>query len=159
MFPLVPNCEVVFCYTASMNMFKKVKANSVESYLATVPKDRQKDFLFMHNFIKKTVPKLKPHFAYNMIGYGSFPYKNYKKEMISWPVISLANQKNYMSIYVCAVDKGKYIAEKHQKELGKVSVGKSCIRFKKVADLNLPALKKVLLLAQKKPGLAGIGAH
>lgn len=149
----------VICYSTDMNMFKKVKANSVESYLAAVPKERKEDFIFLHNFIKKTVPKLKPHFAYNMLGYGSFPYLNYKKEKIEWPTIALANQKNYISLYVCAVENGKYIAEKNRKELGKVNVGKSCIRFRKVEDVNLPALKKVLLQAQKSPGLAGIGAH
>lgn len=140
-------------------MFKGVKAKSVESYLASVPKERQELMLFLHNFIKKTIPKLKPHFAYNMLGYGFFPYLNYKKEKINWPVVALANQKNYVSIYVCALDKGIYIAEKYKKELGKVSVGKSCIRFKKLEDLNLPTLKKVLLLAGKNPGLKGIGAH
>jgi hypothetical protein len=84
---------------------------------------------------------------------------NYKKEKIEWPVIALANQKNYISLYICAVENGKYIAEKYKKELGKASVGRSCIRFKKIKDVNLPALKKVLLLAQKNPGLAGVGAQ
>jgi hypothetical protein len=134
-------------------MFKTVKANSVATYLAQVPKERKELVLFLHEFIQKTVPKLKPHFAYNMLGYGSFPYKNNKKELLQWPVIALANQKNYISLYVCAVDKGQYIAEKHKKELGKVSVGKSCIRFKKIEDINLPVLKKVLQLAAKSPGL------
>ncbi len=142
-----------------MNMFKKVKAESVEEYLASVPKDRQEDILFLHKFIKKTAPKLKVHFAYNMLGYGSFPYRNHKKKLVSWPTVSLANQKNYISLYICAVENGEYIAEKNKKELGKVSVGRSCIRFKKVKDVNLPALKKVLLLAQKNPGLVGVGAH
>jgi hypothetical protein len=134
-------------------MFKTVKANSVATYLAQVPKERKELVLFLHEFIQKTVPKLKPHFAYNMLGYGSFPYKNNKKELLEWPVIALANQKNYISLYVCALDKGQYIAEKHKKELGKVSVGKSCIRFKKIEDINLPVLKKVLQLAAKSPGL------
>lgn len=135
-------------------MFKAVKAKSVEEYLAQVPTDRQELINFLHSFIQKSVPKLKSHFAYNMIGYGSFEYINNKKEVLPWPVISLANQKNYISIYVCAVgDKGKYLVEQHAKELGKVSVGKSCIRFKKLEEINLPALKKVLQLAAKKPGL------
>jgi hypothetical protein len=60
-------------------------------------------------------------------------------------------------LYVCAVHNGEYLAEKHAKELGKVSVGKSCIRFKKVEDLNLPVLKKIIILAQKNPGLIGAG--
>lgn len=139
-----------------MNMFKKTEAQTVKAYLESVPKERLLDINKLHKFIQKTVPKLKTHFAYNMLGYGSFPYLNYKKEKISWPVIALANQKNYISLYVCAIDKGQYIAEKHKKELGKVSVGKSCIRFKKLEDVNLAALRKVLQLAEKNPGLTSI---
>lgn len=142
-----------------MNMFKKVKATNIEEYLDQVPEERKEIILFLHEFIQKVAPKLNPHLAYNMLGYGSFPYKNYKKEMIEWPIIALANQKNHVSIYICAVIDGKYIAETHAKELGKVSVGKSCIRFKKIEDVNLDALKKVILLAAKNPGLVGAGEH
>jgi uncharacterized protein YdhG (YjbR/CyaY superfamily) len=135
------------------NMFKPSKAKTVGEYLAMVPAERKEDVQFVHEFIKKTVPKLKSHFAYNMLGYGSFKYTNHKKQALDWPIISLANQKNYMSLYVCAVEGRKYVAEAHAAKLGKVSVGKSCIRFKKAEDLNLPELKKVLQKAAKAPGL------
>jgi len=133
-------------------MFKKVKPTNVKEYLASVPAERKEAIDFLHEFIQKSVPKLKPHFAYNMLGYGSFPYVNYKKEQILWPTIAMANQKNYISIYVCAIDGKEYLAEKFKDDLGKVSVGKSCIRFKKLEDLHLPTLKKVLQLAAKSPG-------
>jgi len=138
-----------------MNMFKPTKAKAVAEYIKATPAQRRDTILQLHNFIRKTVPKLKAHFAYNMLGYGSFPYKNYKKDLISWPTIALANQKNYVSLYICSIDAGQYVAEKYKKELGKVSVGRSCIRFKKLEDLNLPVLKKVLLAAAKNPGLIG----
>lgn len=133
-------------------MFKPVDAKSINEYIAKLPKERKDLILAIDKFIKKTVPKQKPRFVYNMLGYGIFKYQNYKKEIIDWPVIALASQKNYVSLYVSAVEDGEYIAEKYKKDLGKVSVGKSCIRFKKLEDLNLPVLKKVLLLAVKKPG-------
>jgi hypothetical protein len=142
-----------------MNMFAPTKAKTVEAYLGAIPKERRAIILFLHGFIQKAAPKLKPHFAYNMLGYGSFPCKNYKKEMISWPIVALANQKHYVSVYVCAVDKGQYVAEKYKKELGKVSVGKSCLRFKKLEDVNLPVLKKVIQEAARRPGLVGAGEH
>ncbi len=135
------------------NMFKPSKATNVEEYLALVPEDRRETIEFLHAFIQEVSPILTSNFAYNMLGYGSFPYKNYKKEIITWPVVSLASQKNYMSLYICALEKGEYIAEKYKEILGKVNVGKSCIRFKKLEDLNLPALRKVLLIAAKNPGL------
>ncbi len=136
-----------------MNMFKAVKATTVEEYLAQVPPERQEVINRMHRLIQDTVPALKPHFAYNMLGYGSFKYKDYKNRDIDWPVIALANQKNYVSLYVCAVKDGAYLAETHKDELGKVSVGRSCIRFKKLDDLNVENLKKVLKLAEDNPGL------
>lgn len=137
-------------------MFKSTKAKTVAQYLKAVPAERKELIEFLHAFIQKAAPSLKPHFAYNMLGYGSFPYKNYKKEPIEWPVIALANQKNYVSIYICAIKDGQYIATMHAKELGNVSVGKSCIRFKKIEDINLPVLKKVIALAAKSPGLSGL---
>lgn len=134
-------------------MFKPVKATTVEEYLAAVPPERQDIINFLHEFIQKSAPSLKPNFSYNMIGYGSFLYRNYKKEDIEWPVISLANQKNYVSVYVCSVENGEYVAEKNKNRLGKVSVGKSCIRFKKIEDVNLDVLDEVIKLAAKNPGL------
>ena len=137
-----------------MNMFKDVKATTVEEYLAAVPDERKELIDFLHDFIQKAAPKLEVHFAYNMIGYGSFDYIDYKKREMKWPVVALANQKNYVSVYVCAVEDGEYIAEKRGKELGKVSVGKSCIRIKKQEDVNLDVLKEVIKAAAKSPGLA-----
>lgn len=136
-----------------MNMFKATKAQTVEEYLEAVPEDRKEAVLFLHDFIQKTAPSLKPHFASNMLGYGSFKYKDYKKREIYWPTVALANQKNYISLYVCSVIDGEYIAEKNADMLGKVSVGRSCIRFKKLDDLNLDALKEVIKTAEKHPGL------
>lgn len=136
-----------------MNMFKAVKPKTVKEYLETVPPERKEIINFLHDFIQKAAPSLKPHFAYNMLGYGTFKYKNYKKEIIDWPIVALANQKNYVSVYICAVDNGEYIAEKHKEELGKVSVGKSCIRFNKLEKVHLPTLKKVIQAAAKNPGL------
>lgn len=138
-----------------MNMFKPVKATSVHEYLQELPPERREPVEFLHTMIQQTAPELKPHFAHNMLGYGSFPYRNYKKEMIEWPVIALASQKQYMSLYVCALDGGRYLAEKYAKDLGKVSVGKSCIRFRRLEDLHLLTVKKMIKEAAKKPGLPG----
>jgi hypothetical protein len=138
-----------------MNMFAKNDANSVEEYLKMVPADRRKEIDFLHDFIQKAVPKLKPYFASNMIGYGSFYYLDSKKQKKDWPIIALANQKNYITIYVCALIEDKVAVEKYKKDLGKLTKGISCIRFKKIEEISLDTLKTVLKLAEKKPGVAG----
>jgi uncharacterized protein YdhG (YjbR/CyaY superfamily) len=136
-----------------MNMFKPVKATTTNEYIASVPDERKEAIAFLHAFIQKAAPTLTAHMAYNMLGYGSFPYKSYKGEVLEWPVIALANQKNYISVYVCAVKNGEYVAEKNKARLGKVSVGKSCIRFSKLEHVNLDVLKEVIQQAAKSPGL------
>ena len=138
-----------------MNMFAKNAASSVEEYLSLVPADRRKEIDLLHDFIQKAVPKLKPYFASNMIGYGSFYYLDSKKQKKDWPIISLANQKNYITIYVCTIIKDKAAAEKYKKDLGKLTKGITCIRFKKIEEINLDTLKTVLKLAEKNPGVAG----
>jgi hypothetical protein len=136
-------------------MFAKNDANSVEEYLLMVPDDRKKDIDFLHGFIQKTVPKLKPYFASNMIGYGSFYYLDSKKQKRDWPIIALANQKNYITIYVCTIIGDKAAAAKYIKDLGKLTKGITCIRFKKIEEIDLETLKTVLKLAEKNPGVAG----
>jgi hypothetical protein len=136
-------------------MFKPVGAADDREYIEMLAPERKEVIEYLDTLIKQTVPKQKRFFAYNMLGYGSFQYTNYKKEVIDWPIIALASQKNYISLYVCALDQanGQYLAEKYQDKLGKVSVGKSCIRFKKLEDLNIDTVKQVLAEAEKQPGL------
>lgn len=136
-----------------MNMFKPVKATTTDEYINQLEGERKKIIEYLDTFIKKTSKDLKPHFAYNMLGYGSFKYSNYKKDIIDWPIISLASQKNYVSLYICALEDGEYLAEKYKDKLGHVNVGRSCIRFKKLDDLNLPELEKIIKLAAKNPGI------
>ena len=65
-----------------------------------------------------------------MLGYGLMPYRpRSAKETTMWPLISLAAQKRHLSLYVFAMVDGRYLAEARAEKLGKVSCGKSCIRF------------------------------
>lgn len=138
-----------------MNMFKPVKAKNEKEYIDSIDEPRKSQIIELDKFIKKSVPKLKPVFAYNMLGYGMFHYKTKSGSEGEWPVIALASQKNYISVYVCAVKDGKYIAESNKEKLGKVSVGKSCIRFKRIEDVNLKELERVIKEAEKSPGFVG----
>lgn len=136
-------------------MFAKNTATTVAEYCSLVPDDRKEEFNFLHDFIQKAVPKLETYYATNMIGYGKFYYLDAKKQKLPWPIIALACQKNYSSIYVCAIMEDKQLAEDYIKDLGKLTKSLSCIRFKNIEEINLATLKKVLKYAQKNPGLAG----
>jgi hypothetical protein len=132
-----------------MNMFKPTTAKTPEEYISLIDEPRRSEIKTLHEFIKKIIPKENPHILSGFIGYGTIHYKSPSGREGDWSTIALASQKNYISIYVCASDGKQYVAEKYSKELGKASVGKSCIRYKKLEDIDLNVLKKVILEGMK----------
>jgi hypothetical protein len=135
-----------------MNMFKPTAAKTPDEYISMIEEPRKSDIVKLHKLIQETVPDLKPHILAGMIGYGSFHYKSPRSGREGdWSVIALASQKNYISVYICATDGEQYIAEKHKADFPKASIGKSCIRFKKVEDVSLDMLKKVILEGATSP--------
>lgn len=83
-----------------------------------------------------------------IIGYGDYTINLSRGKKSEWFMVGLAIQKNYVSIYVNAVEDRQYIAEKYRSKLGKVKVGKSSISFKHLDDLDIDTLKKVVSIAR-----------
>ena len=80
-----------------------------------------------------------------MLGYGLMPYRpRSAKQATMWPLIALAAQKRHLSLYVCAVVDGAYLAEARADRLGKVSCGKSCIRFTSLDKVDADELSAVV---------------
>ena len=74
--------------------------------------------------------QLVPAGAGQVLGYGLMPYRpRSARETTLWPLVALAAQKRHLSLYVCAVVDGEYLPEARAERLGRVSCGKSCIRF------------------------------
>ena len=126
-------------------MFKPTDANTVEEYIGQIEEPRKSDIAALHALIQKLMPGEKPNLVYSMIGYGMFHYKTAGGREGDWPLIALASQKNYISVYVCAVDTNqKYVAENYKDMLPKANIGKSCIRFKRLADIDTNVLTKII---------------
>ena len=137
---------------------KPTQAQTVPEYIAQIDEPRKSDIRTLHALITKAAPKLKPRIAYGMIGYGSYHYKYASGREGDSPVIALASQKSYISVYVCGAEGGQPIAEKHKNEFPKANVGKGCIRFKRLADIDLKALERVIKLGAKNPAAAAASA-
>jgi hypothetical protein len=54
--------------------------------------------------------------------------------------IGLASNASYISLYCFAADEKGYVAERYVERLPKARIGKSCVTFKKLADLDEKAL-------------------
>ena len=96
--------------------------------------DREPELRRVDELITAAAPdidrQLVPLGATAMLGYGLMPYRPRSAKVTTMvPLISLAPQKRHLSVYVSAVVDGAYLAESRADRLGKVSCGKSCIRF------------------------------
>lgn len=140
-----------------MNMFKTTEAKTPEQYIDSLDEPRRTQIQTLHDLIINTVPKQKPFLISGMLGYGKYHYKYASGREGEWCLIGLASQKNYISVYVCAVTKtGDYMAEAHKADFPKASIGRSCIRFKKIEDIDLEKLKQVLKVAETLPAMGAI---
>lgn len=134
-----------------MNMFKPTAAKTPEEYINLMSEPRKSDFIKIFELITKLLPNDKPYIVASMIGFRSYHYKTKSGREGDWPIIALASQKNYISVYICGTYEGKYVAENYKKEFPKASIGKSCIRFKKSEDIDLETLKKVIKEGLENP--------
>lgn len=125
------------------------------SYLAGLPADRREALNRLHHSIRKAVPSLKPAIVSGILGYGKFHYRYDSGREGDWFIVGISSRKHHISLYICAADAGGFLAEQHAAELGRVKVGRSCITFKTLDDLNLGVAMK---LVKKAARLGGAGA-
>lgn len=132
-------------------MFKKQEFDTPNDYIAAITDpERKKAISELHKLLKNELKNFDIRLWGNIIGYGSYHYKYDSGREGDWFKVGIANQKNYMSLYICEMEGDQYIPEKYKDKLGKVNVGKSCIRFKKLEDLNLVEIKKIINKLKKK---------
>ena len=118
---------------------------SVTAFLKKVDDEQKRKDSFEIIKIMQQVSKEKPKmWGPSIVGFGSLHYKYESGREGDSCHVSLASNKNYISLYVCATDDDGYIAERYKDQLPKASIGKSCVRFKKLADVDEKALKKLI---------------
>lgn len=130
-----------------MNMFKPTTAKDPDEYIGLIEESRRVDIQALDALIRALAPQLDRKLFGSIIGYGSAHYESKSGRSGEWFTIGLASQKNYISVYICIVEDGKYLPEKYKDQFPKASVGKSCIRFKKLGDIDKEALVSLITKA------------
>lgn len=121
------------------------EAKTPEEYIATAPEDRREKLAEIREVINANIPD---GFE-EMMGYGHFgwsvPHSVYPpgyhcdpKQPL--PFLGLASQKNFIALYHMCIYADPLLLAWFQDEWAKASsrkldMGKSCIRFKKPADI------------------------
>ncbi len=78
----------------------------------------------------------------SMIGFGSYHYKSERsKQEGDWPLVAFSPRKAAISLYVFT---GNPEHEHLLKDLGKYTMGKACIYIKKLTDIDLVVLERLM---------------
>jgi hypothetical protein len=75
-----------------------------------------------------------------IIGYGDIVQPRPRTEQVEWFAVGLARQNAHYSIYVNAVEDGRYLLAQYAGRLGRAKLGSAVVSFTHPADLDLDTL-------------------
>jgi hypothetical protein len=149
------------------------KPASVKEYIDSLPEDRKRAISKVRAAVNRGLPKgYEEGIQYGMIGWSVphslFPDGYHCDPKQPLPFAGLANQKNYMSLYLMCVygEQGhrKWFESEWRKTGKKLDMGKSCIRFRSAEDVPLELVTEAVarvpvdaFLAHYATALAGGG--
>jgi hypothetical protein len=76
-----------------------------------------------------------------IIGFGSYRYEYASGRSGDWPIIGLSPRKQNLTLYIMP---GFEEYEALLKKLGPHTIGKSCLHIKRLSDIHVPTLKKIV---------------
>lgn len=128
----------------------KSSSTTVEGYLKELPPDRLPAITAVRQTILKALPAgYEEAMNWGLISY-QVPLKVYADTYNKKPLMyaGLASQKNYMAIYSVVVYGSpvrlKALQDGFAKAGKKLDMGKGCIRFKKLEDIDLPTISAMI---------------
>ncbi len=122
----------------------QLKVSTPEEYIEKLQEPRRSDVAALDVLIRKTAPKLEPFILNGILAYGRYHYKYDSGREGDWFRLGIASNASYISLYVSATDGEEYVAGRHKDALPKAKIGKSCVRFKRLSDLDETALKRLI---------------
>jgi hypothetical protein len=124
----------------------KSSALTVKEYLASLPPERRDAISSVRDLVNRRLPKgYCEAMGYGMITW-SVPLEVYPDTYNREPLMyaALASQKQYMAVYLMGISGDSPIARAFRDGFAsagkKLDKGKSCVRFKQLEDLHLPAI-------------------
>ena len=132
----------------------KVKASTLKDYFNWDP-ERKESLLFIDRILYQQAPELKRWFYHKsanttagmrtrLIGYGWFLYEVSSGAKIKWPIIGLALQKHYVSVYLSVLKDDKPILDDYVHKLGALRYGCNHFSLADPDKLNLSMLSSLI---------------
>mmetsp|Transcript_22694 Transcript_22694/g.38599 ORF Transcript_22694/g.38599 Transcript_22694/m.38599 type:complete len:174 (-) Transcript_22694:206-727(-) len=129
------------------------KDDILDTFLESIAdENRKKEIIQLHTLVTKNAPTLEPTLEFaNTLGYGKYHYHYQSGQEGDWIKIGITQRMNTITMHFCGLKNGKHILEAfNTRTLGQPKhVGKSCIRFHKLSDINQSLLEKIITATSK----------
>lgn len=131
-----------------MNMFKPTGAASPAEYIAALEQPRRGEIERLDGLIRASAPALGEAYLHSgMLAYGPYHYSYGSGREGDWFLVGLASRKAYISLYVTAASEAGYLAESYRDRLPKADIGKSCVRIKRLSDVDMEVVADLIRTA------------
>lgn len=115
---------------------------SVKEFLNQIPDKERRDDCFAVAKIMEEITGEKPKmWGPSIVGFGTWHYKYASGHEGDWPISAFSPRKKDLTLYMMM---GFQKNADLMKQLGKHSTGKSCLYIKRLSDIHVPTLKKLI---------------
>ena len=125
----------------------KTKATeaSVESYFSTIRDEaRRKDCEALAKLMTKATKQQPKMWGTSIVGFGSYHYEYASGHSGDAPLVAFSARKTEFSLYGLAGSGGQ---QRLLERLGKHKAGKGCVYVKRLADVDLKVLERLVALS------------
>ncbi|WP_337041287.1 DUF1801 domain-containing protein [Emticicia sp. 17c] len=117
--------------------------NSVVEFLDEITDDlKKKDAFQLLEFLQQTTGYEPQMWGGSIVGFGQYHYKYASGREGDAPLVGFSPRKEAISIYLAGNYEDKELL---LQALGKHKIGKGCLYIKKMDDINLDTLKKMVI--------------
>lgn len=120
---------------------------SVEDFLNKIPdQDRRADCFQVAKIMEEITGEKPKMWGPSIVGFGSYHYKYDSGREGDWLVTGFSPRKKDLTLYMMmGFEKHRELME----QLGKHSAAKSCLYIKRLSDIHIPTLKKLIKASVK----------
>ena len=115
---------------------------SVKEFLNEIPDpERRADCFAVAKMMEEITGEKPKMWGPSIVGFGTHHYKYASGREGDWPISAFSPRKRDLTVYLMVgFDKNTELMEK----LGKHSTGKSCLYIKRLSDIDVPTLRKLI---------------
>ena len=121
---------------------------SVEKFLNQIPDEVRREDCFKIAKMMEEITGCKPKmWGPSIVGFDAYHYKYASGHEGDWPIAAFSPRKKDLTLYLLP---GFQEHADLMQQLGKHSTGKSCLYIKRLSDIHVPTLKKLIRESVKR---------